>query len=209
MTEDKPSAIADADVPENRALMRRLRLASDTLPLGGGWYPSDQVLGATLDCVAGHRCDRVVVLGGGLSVPVLASVIGDKGTIWMVEHDYRVIEITLEMMKSLDGQTDLRVMEAELQDYDERTLWYDRHLLRELPERLDLIFIDGPPHFCGRTPRYPAGPELFHKLSGDGSVVLDKAARAKEKKTLMRWAEAYPHLAQRQMKGGAALLSAR
>ena len=209
MKDDKPSANAGADNSNDRALMRRIGLAPGALPHGGGWYPSDQVLGAVLDCVADRQCDHVVVLGGGLSVPVLASVLRNQGTIWMVEHDFRVIEITLEMMKNLDSHADVRVMEAELQDYDEQTLWYDRHVLRRLPDGLDLIFIDGPPHFCGPMPRYPAGPELFHKLTGDGSVVLDKAFRAKEKKTLMRWAEAYPHLAQRTVKGGAVVLSAR
>ena len=112
------------------------------------------------------------------------------------------------MLECVGSHAGIRIVEAELQDHGRHALWYDRHALRALPDVLDLIFIGGPPHFCGRTPCYPAGPELFHKLSPGGAVVLDKATRAKEKKTLARWAGEFPHLAQRRMKGGAVLLAA-
>lgn len=190
-------------------LMQRIGLTADALPAGGGWYPKDQVLDALLDLTSDHPDPRIAVLGGGLAVAVLARGLDGRGTIWMVEHDPQVIEITNDMLQAVGSHTEVHVIEAELQDYDRQTLWYDRHVMRLLPEALDLIFVDGPPHFCGRTPGYPAGPELFGKLAANGAVVLDKASRAKEKKTLTRWAEEFPHLAHRKLKGGAVLLSAR
>lgn len=208
MTNGKPGSVADG-ASGNRSLMRRIGLADDALPQGGGWYPNDRVLEAALDRIAGHDSPRIAILGGGLAVAVLACGLGDHGTLWMVEHDPQVIDITFDMLDRTGVRDRVRVIAAELQDYDRHTLWYDRHTLRGLPDGLDLIFIDGPPHFCGRMPRYPAGPELFHKLSPDGSVVLDKASRAKEKKTLTRWAGEFPHLAQQKLNGGAVLLSAR
>ena len=208
MTDGKPGSVADG-ASGNRSLMRRIGLADDALPQGGGWYPNDRVLEAALDRIAGHDSPCIAILGGGLAVAVLACGLGDHGTVWMVEHDPQVIDITLGMLERSGGRAGVRIIEAELQDYDQHTLWYDRIAISELPDSLDLIFIDGPPHFCGRMPRYPAGPELFRKLSATGSVVLDKASRAKEKKTLTRWAGEFPHLAQQKLKGGAVLLSAR
>ena len=209
MTDGKAGEIAVRPAPGHRPLMRRIGLADEALPQGGGWYPNDQVLDATLDRLADRKDQHVAVLGGGLAAAILARGLGDCGTVWVVEHDPQVIEITLGMLERSGGRAGVRIIEAELQDYDQHTLWYDRRAVSELPDSLDLIFIDGPPHFCGRMPRYPAGPELFHKLSPDGSVVLDKASRAKEKKTLTRWTGEFPHLAQQKLKGGAVLLSAR
>lgn len=208
MTDGK-SGSATGGASGKRTLMRRIGLADDALPQGSGWYPNDQVLQAALDRIAGDESPLIAILGGGLAVAVLACGMGDHGTLWMVEHDPQVIDITLEMLELTGRRDGVRIVEAELQDYDRHTLWYDRHALRDLPDGLDLILIDGPPHYCGRMPRYPAGPELFRKLSASGSVVLDKASRAKEKKTLTRWAGEFPHLAQQKLKGGAVLLSAR
>ena len=194
----------------NRALMQRIGLADDALPTGGNWYPEDNVLEAVLDLVDAHVPDRVVMMNGGLSVAVLARAMRDHGEIWLIEHDPQIISITRAMLARIAPHAPVHIVEAELQDYDTHNLWYDRHVLGSIPDGIDLMFIDGPPHFCGRTPRYPAGPELFHKLSPSGRVVLDKAKRVKEKKALARWETEFPHLGQSRLKrgGGAVVLSA-
>ena len=195
----------------NRALMQRIGLADDALPAGGNWYPEDKALEAVLDLLDAMLPRRVLMLGGGLSVTVLARAMRETGEIWLIEHDPQIIEITQAMLARTGDHAAVHITEAELQDYDKHNLWYDRHVLGAIPGDLDLIFIDGPPHFCGRTPRYPAGPELFRLLSPHGRVVLDKAQRVKEKKALLRWETEFPHLGQSRLKrgGGAVVLSTR
>lgn len=190
--------------------MQRIDLSPTALPAGGNWYPEDKVLEAVLDLVDAIVPSRVVILNGGLSVAVLARAMRDHGEIWLIDHDPQTIAVTKNMLTALAPHAPVHFVEAELQDYDKHNLWYDRHVIGGIPDGIDLMFIDGPPHFCGRTPRYPAGPELFHKLSSTGRVVLDKAKRVKEKKALARWETEFPNLGQSRLKrgGGAVVLSA-
>lgn len=61
--------------------------------------------------------------------------------------------------------------------------WYDRDVLRaELPERYDLILVDGPPNFIGRGGFYKY-KELFHL---DVPLILDDAHRPRVLKILQR-----------------------
>lgn len=198
------------DAVARRSLMRRLGLSDRTLPAGGNWYPEDNTLEAVLDLIEARLPARVLVLGGGLSVAILARALKGIGELWMVEHDPQVVEVTQNMLQAVEDHAQIHVVEAELQEYDKHNLWYDRHVLGGIPSGIELMFIDGPPHFCGRTPRYPAGPELFRRLSPTGQVVLDKGKRVKEKKALLRWAEEFPHLSQSRLKrgGGAMVLAA-
>ena len=203
--------MSDSSLKSKRALMRRIGLADDALPAGGNWYPEDKVLEAVLDLVDAVLPQRTLILGGGLAVPVLARAVRDIGQLWLIEHDPQIVDVTNGMLGNVGKHAPVKVIEAELQEYDKHNLWYDRHVMVDLPDGIDLIFIDGPPHFCGRMPRYPAGPELFHRLSSGACVVLDKAQRVKEKKALARWEAEFPHLGQSRLKrgGGAVVLSAR
>lgn len=192
-----------------RPLTDRLGLPADSLLWGGNMYPEEQVLVALADLVAERKPVQVVALNSGLAVAVLARSLDGIGQLTVVDHDPQEIEITMGMLASMDSHAEVTFLEAELQEYDKHTLWYDRSLLTRLPERIDLLFIDGPPHFCGRAPRYPAGPELFGRIGLGGVVVLEKAGRAKEKKALERWAKEFPALSQARLKrgGGAMTLS--
>lgn len=195
---------------EDRSLLRRLGLAPGTLPAGGNWYPEDRTLEALLDLTETLAPTRVLMLNGGLAVAVLARALSGRAEISVVDHDVQSIRLTRTLLEASGASDHVRFVEAELQDYDKHNLWYDRYALASLPGPFDLIFIDGPPHFCGRMPRWPAGAELFHKLARGGVVVLDKAQRVKEKKALKRWAETFPDLVQSRLKrgGGAVVLQA-
>ncbi|MEL7153608.1 MAG: hypothetical protein AAFN51_07450 [Pseudomonadota bacterium] len=203
--------MSDASLKSKRNLMRRIGLADDALPAGGNWYPEDKMLEAVLDLVDALVPERTLILGGGLSVAVLARAMRNHGQIWLIEHDPQIVDITKQLLARCGSHAPVHVIEAELQDYDKHNLWYDRVALERVPNEIGLMFIDGPPHFCGRTPRYPAGPELFHRLSSGACVVLDKAQRVKEKKALLRWETEFPHLGQSRLKrgGGAVVLSAQ
>lgn len=201
---------ATATARDHRPLLDRLDLASGSLPAGGNWYPEDNVLEALTDLIEACLPKRVLALNGGLAIAVLARAMRGHGEIWLLEHDPQVIDVTQHLISQIGEHAPVHVVEAELQDYDKHHLWYDRWVLHRIPNDLDLIFIDGPPHFCGRTPRWPAGRELFHKLAPTGRVVLDKAKRVKEKKALARWAEEFPNMTQSKLKrgGGAVVLTA-
>ena len=54
--------------------------------------------------------------------------------------------------------------------------------------------IDGPPEPVGPLARYPAGPNLFPRLSAGATVFLDDAVREDEKRIADRWMKEYSDL---------------
>ena len=197
--------------PRARPLTERLGLAPDDLPAGGLWYPEEDVLLCLLDQIEARRPRRVVSLGGGIAVVVMARVLGWDSELVMVEADPQMLAFTQDLLAELGADCKVRFLEAELQEYDKHNMWYWRGVLDELPAQIDLLFIDGPGHFAGRMPRWPAGPELFSRLQPGGIAILDDGKRVKEKKALKRWAEDFPDLKQEKTKtsGGAVILRAR
>lgn len=189
---------------KRRALTEKLGLAPNALPAGGNFYPEEDVLSLLADEVAGRDAPVAVCCGGGPAVAVMAKA---GAGVTVLETDGRMAAVTDEMVAGL-GVT-ARVIETGLDDYDKHNLWYPRHTLNSLPERIDVLFLDGPGHFAGRMPRWPAGPELFGRLAPDGVVVLDDGRRVKEKKALQRWAEDFPGLEQINTNTGAVLLRPR
>lgn len=194
-----------ADKPR-RALTERVGLASDTLPAGGNFHPEEDVLSYLLDQVDQTKPRSIVQLGASMAAPLIARAAGPEAELVVLETCDRMAAVTRRMLSAAEAQA--TVLDAELQDYDKHNIWYPRHMMGRLPSEIDMLFIDGPGHFAGRTPRWPAGPELFHRLSASGIVVLDDGHRVKEKKTLKRWEEDFPHLRQTRTgtSGGAVML---
>ena len=200
--------MAQAAQRTRRRLTERLGLAPDALPAGGNWYPEEQALNLLAELVETARPAECVALGGGLAAAVLARAleVAGCGRVTVLESDPQVVEITAEMLAAAGAAGRAELVEAELAEWDRHTLWYNRWALGRVPPRIDLIFVDGPPHFAGRCPRLPAGPELFPRLSETGVVVLDDSGRARERKALERWAQDFPWLVASPGPGGTAVL---
>ena len=193
----------------SRALTERLGLLPDALPGAGNWFPEENVLEFLLDQFEARPGANAVVCGSGLSVAVLARAAARarQGRVWAIESDDRSITMTEALLDAVGGHA--HILRAELVEYDKHNLWYAPWSVAGLPDRIDLLFLDGPGHFAGRMPRWPAGPELFGRLSDGAAVILDDAKRVKEKKALKRWAEAYPWLHQHNTKRSGAVLLCR
>jgi len=193
-----------ADKPR-RALTERLGLAADALPAGGNFYPEEQVLGVLADLSLTARPRVAVSLGAGAQVVVLAAAAARYGgQVWALDTDQRALTVTAEMLAATG--LDARLRFAELDPYDKHNLWYAGAAVAALPDSIDLLFVDGPGHFAGRVPRWPAGPELFPRLGPAATVLLDDAGRVKEKKALARWAKDFPDWVQSKPVGGAVQL---
>jgi hypothetical protein len=68
--------------------------------------------------------------------------------------------------------------------------WYDLTGV-SLPDQAEIIFVDGPPKSAGPLARYPALPLLFERLSSDGVLLMDDAARSEERAAVDRWNEEF------------------
>ncbi len=206
-----PRSPASIYASRNRKLTDVLQLAADSLPGGGNFYPEEDVLLLLAQEMLDRRPSTALALGGGLAAAVMAraQALTGNGQLWVLEDDVRRIALLNDMLSGIGATA--RVIEAGLEEYDNHNLWYPRHRLGLLPPQIDLLFIDGPGHFAGRMPRWPAGPELFPRLAPGSLVILDDGKRVKEKKALQRWAEDFPGLEQTKTKtsGGAVLLTHR
>ena len=76
--------------------------------------------------------------------------------------------------------------------------WYDLRSVA-IPDDIDLLVVDGPVAVHKPDARYPAGPELLHKLAPDAHVFIDDAGRPGEQAMVERWRGLYPNLTVREL----------
>ena len=93
---------------------------------------------------------------------------------------------------SLDSHETARIVLAPLEPHAlgrDGLRWYAQHALRALPERIDVLLVDGPPAFepGAGLARYPALPALAERLTADAVVVLDDIDRPGEREVLHAW----------------------
>ena len=190
---------------QRRPLADALGISADALPGGGNFYPEEDVLLLLAEKARDRK--NIVVCGGGPAVAVLAKSVAGHGQVTVLETCNRMIRVTGRLLDAVGAEA--KIIETSLDEYDKHNHWYPRHVMGRVPQGIDLLFVDGPGHFAGRMPRWPAGPELFPRLAPSGIVVLDDGRRVKEKKALKRWAEDFPWLKQQKTKtsGGAVLLT--
>lgn len=190
--------------------VRLARLLDDVAPGAvpipglGSWAVTPGTLLALTDEVA-RRTGPVTVLecGSGTSTLVLALLLrrrGQGGRVVALESDERFAEETRAHLRrhGVDGLAS--VVSAPLRPVPlaagGTTPWYD---LAGLPADLgpvDLLFVDGPWGGTAEHARYPALPELGHRLAPGALVVLDDTSRRQEKEIVERWvADAAPPLA--------------
>lgn len=59
-----------------------------------------------------------------------------------------------------------------------------------MPDRIDLIVVDGPPANSHKDARYPALPLLADKMSKRAAILMDDGRR--EKRIAIQWVREYP-----------------
>jgi predicted O-methyltransferase YrrM len=157
------------------------------LPALRGWAMSPDSLLPLVLTVVEARPRHVVELGSGASTVVLAYALrkSGKGKLVSFEHDSRFAAITNKLVHDHRLTGVARVVEAPLAGEGP---WYDRAIVaRNAPAKIDLLVVDGPPAGPGDEVRYPAAPCLLPRLSENGLIVMDDAARDGERAVLARW----------------------
>nr|WP_236779077.1 class I SAM-dependent methyltransferase [Agromyces seonyuensis] len=159
------------------------------MPAPGGWAATPDTLAMLVGLLLDRLGDAPVVVecGSGTSTVWLASALraAGRGRLISLEHDAEWA--ALSRTRLLDhGLADLvDVRHAPLEAGPEG-LWYAESSLGGL-ERIDLLFVDGPPGFLGEHARRPAYPVLGAALSPGGFVVLDDVDRPGETAIFAEW----------------------
>lgn len=175
---------------DKAALLDRLDLPSEALPKLGSWKADVGFLTRIVTWIEQERPAQVVELGAGASTLVTARALQRNGggalTSFDQHHDF------VDAVRGWLGDHGLaaEVRHAPLVPADAPwpALWYR---LDHLPDRIDLLLIDGPPWTLHPLVRGSA-ERLFDRIAVGGAVMLDDAARPGERMVARRWRKAWP-----------------
>lgn len=173
-------------------LLVRVGLKEDSLPNLGSWKADTGFLHRIVDTIEELRPQVVVELGAGASTLVCAKALALNGGGRLISFDQHkdFVEATAGWIKEEGAKADLRWAPLSKDASDWPGRWYNLH---GLPDRIDLIIIDGPPWAV--HPFVRGGAEcLFDRLKPGGKVLLDDAARPGERVVARRWARDWPEM---------------
>lgn len=154
------------------------------------WAGSPDFLAKVAEVILVERPDVVVECSSGVSTLVVAAALkrNGKGRVISLEHEKIYADKTNLLLETqgLDAFatvvcTPLRRLEVR----GEQWLWYGG--VEAVPEKIDLLVVDGPPGSVGELARYPAGPVLVSRLRTGGIALVDDYARPDEQKMVDRW----------------------
>lgn len=169
-----------------------VELRSDP-PAHGPWVADPETLAMLVAAVRALPDDAVIVeIGGGLSTVWLGLAARAEGRgirLISLEHDesYGAATRAAVARQGLARDVEVRVgaLESLVLDGVEAP-WYPVALLADV-ERVDLLFVDGPPAASAPFARYPAVPVLLDRLRDGALVVLDDTTRRDEREIVDRW----------------------
>jgi predicted O-methyltransferase YrrM len=142
-----------------------------------------------------HRPKLIVELGCGSSSVLFAAAVRANGVgrVISIENDREHLRRTAQYLHQTELSDWVELIEAPLveQNFGGRSLqWYDLAALRgRLSEKIDLLFIDGPPGKLQPLSRYPALPALYAHLSPQALVLVDDGRREDETRMVELWRE--------------------
>jgi predicted O-methyltransferase YrrM len=177
---------------DKRALLDRLSLAHDALPHLGSWKADTGFLRHIVMQIEQRRPAVVVELGAGASTLIAAKALSLNGGGRLVSLDQHegFVNATRHWLADNGLSVDIRhaPLNARIVGWPGR--WYD---VDGLPERIDMIIIDGPPWSVHPLVR-GAADSLFSRLAPGGVILLDDAARPGERLVAQRWRKHWPNI---------------
>jgi hypothetical protein len=174
-------------------LLDRLALPGDALPHLGSWKADTYLLHRLVDLVEEIRPRTVVEIGAGATTLVLAKALqlaGCEGQLISFDQHERFISPVRHWLGEHGLTADLRHAPLSVRSDGWPGLWY---ALDELPYRIDLLLIDGPPWAVHPYAR-GAAEQLFSRVTSGGAIVLDDAARPGERVVAWRWKRGWPEI---------------
>jgi predicted O-methyltransferase YrrM len=183
-----------------QALLSRLDLAPDALPHLGSWKADTGFLTLIVDHILAHRPQSVVELGMGASTLIVAKALEKASGGHLVSCDQHAgfVDATREWLRESGVTADLRATPFRRPPLGWPGVWYDHGTL---PDRIDLLIVDGPPWTIHPFVR-GAAESLFDRMPIGGTVLLDDGARPGERVIARRWRQRWPNFDFRLVHGG-------
>lgn len=169
------------------------------LPPMREWAISPDFAKQLIALIDQHQPQFIVEISSGISTVIMGYCLEKlgRGQILSLEHDERFAKISQANLHNHQLQDIATVVYSPLMPIEingQTWRWYDLDTLsltHKLPDRIDLLVIDGPPGDLQPLSRYPALPLLFQALSDNGIVILDDGDRADEQAIVQRWQQEF------------------
>jgi predicted O-methyltransferase YrrM len=181
------------------ALLDSLELPHEALPNLGSWKADVGLLRLVSNHIAAHRPQIMVEFGAGASTLVAARALqrAGGGRLYSFEQHADFVEATRKWLAGYGLEAEIRAAPL-VPSTGWPGLWYDHG---PLPERIDLLVIDGPPWTVHPLTR-GAADGLFDRIAVGGTVMLDDAARPGERLVARRWRKRWSNFEFRLDKSG-------
>jgi predicted O-methyltransferase YrrM len=172
------------------SLYARLRPSTE-LPPFRDWAISPDLGRRIVELIIQERPTHVLEVGCGTSTVIAAQAMKSigHGHLTSLEQDARFADITIRMLEDRGLESWATIIHAPLVDTaigSETWKWHDLSSA-ELPSRIDLLIVDGPPGSTGHFARYPAVPLLKDRMSPEAAVILDDTLRPEDAAVVERW----------------------
>lgn len=173
------------------------------MPPPTGWAADSDLLAELSRLVALSKPSTVVELGSGLSTIVVAATLRNNGAgrLISIDHDPGYAHATYQNLELTRLQAHVEITVAPLikQFFSrEKADWYD-FSKASLPEKIDLVFVDGPPAMLDKGIRLPALDYFWPRLADGGNIVFDDTDRPSEQAFIRKWLNRNPDAIARRL----------
>lgn len=191
------SAGTEAD---RAALIDELALPADALPSLGSWKADAGFLRLLAAHIRLRRPECVVEFGCGATTLVTSRALQQGGGGALISHDQHQPFVAATRAWLADHGLAAEIRHAPLLPPPApwRGGWY---ATGELPDRIDLLIVDGP-HWGVHPFARGAAETLFDRLPVGGVVMLDDGARPGERVVMARWQKRWPDMRFRLVHAG-------
>lgn len=166
------------------------------LPFMTGWAATPELALITLEEIKNRAPENILEMGSGISTIIASYGLkqNNKGTILSLDHDKKYAEKTTKQLRQHEVEDVAQVKYCPLVSYQidgSIWQWYDLSSI-SLPDKIDMLLIDGPPVETNKMARYPALPLLTDHLSEQCTIVIHDAHRPSEREILEKWQKSFP-----------------
>jgi len=164
------------------------------LPEMRHWAVSPDALLYLLREAIKSKAALIVECGSGVSTIVLAKLMKENGVghVYSLDHDESYAEKTRDLLKLHGLESFATVITAPLSDMviENKTYqWYSNEGVNQIPDHIDMIFVDGPPAPEGSFNRFPALSVLRNKMRDHCHIIMDDVIRNDELEISKIWAK--------------------
>jgi predicted O-methyltransferase YrrM len=193
--EEQRHALVHSKQTEASIWLSSLVKVRQPLPFMRGMAISPDFAVLLLSTILKYKPQVIVELGCGTSTLLSSYALEQQGSgkVVSIDHDEKFAAICRNQLADhrLSDRATIHHCPLVPQVVNNTSYrYYDLSRL-QLPERIDILVVDGPPMWIQKEARYPALPLLMSRLSPSAVVLVDDAGRPDELAIVDRWMKKY------------------